>query len=38
MARLALGGAGHGAGFWIVAAVFLTTMAYTTVPTPLYPL
>jgi MFS family permease len=38
MARFALGGAGHGAGFWIVAAVFLTTMAYSTVPTPLYPL
>jgi MFS family permease len=31
-------GVGHGAGFWIVAAVFLTTMAYSTVPTPLYPL
>jgi Major Facilitator Superfamily len=29
---------GHGAGFWIVAIVFLTTMAYSTVPTPLYPL
>ncbi len=38
MARFALGGAGHAAGFWIVAAVFLTTMAYSTVPTPLYPL
>ncbi|WP_322411045.1 MFS transporter [Microbacterium invictum] len=25
-------------GFWIVAAVFLTTTAYSTVPTPLYPL
>lgn len=33
-----LGGAGHAAGFWIVAAVFLTVMAYSTVPTPLYPL
>ncbi len=31
-------GVGHGAGFWIVAVVFLTTMAYSTVPTPLYPL
>jgi MFS family permease len=31
-------GVGHGAGFWIVAGVFLTTMAYSTVPTPLYPL
>ncbi|MET0673352.1 MAG: MFS transporter [Microbacterium pygmaeum] len=29
---------GHGAGFWVVATVFLTTMAYSTVPTPLYPL
>ncbi|MET0781783.1 MAG: MFS transporter, partial [Microbacterium sp.] len=38
MARFTLGGAGHGIGFWIVAAVFLTTMAYSTVPTPLYPL
>ncbi|WP_106814681.1 MFS transporter [Microbacterium timonense] len=28
----------HTAGFWIVAASFLTTMAYSTVPTPLYPL
>jgi len=31
-------GVGHAAGFWIVAAVFFTTMAYSTVPTPLYPL
>lgn len=31
-------GVGHGVGFWIVAAVFLVTMAYSTVPTPLYPL
>lgn len=38
MARLTVGGATHGAGFWIVAAVFLTAMAYSTVPTPLYPL
>ena len=28
----------YGAGFWIVAATFLTAMAYSTVPTPLYPL
>lgn len=28
----------HGAGFWIVAVVFLAVMAYSTVPTPLYPL
>lgn len=38
MTRFAPGGAGHAVGFWIVAAVFLTTMAYSTVPTPLYPL
>ncbi|WP_323741194.1 MFS transporter [Microbacterium sp. VKM Ac-2870] len=30
--------AGHGPGFWIVASTFLTVMAYSTVPTPLYPL
>ncbi|WHP19285.1 MFS transporter [Cellulomonas sp. ES6] len=29
---------GHGTGFWLVAAVFLTTMAFSTVPAPLYPL
>lgn len=28
----------HGAAFWLVAVVFLTVMAYSTVPTPLYPL
>jgi MFS family permease len=28
----------HATGFWIVALVFLTVMAYSTVPTPLYPL
>ncbi|MDF3299327.1 MFS transporter [Streptomyces tropicalis] len=28
----------HGAGFWTVAAVFVTAMAFSTVPTPLYPL
>jgi MFS family permease len=28
----------HGTGFWIVAAGFLVVMAYSTVPTPLYPL
>lgn len=27
---------GHGAGFWVVAATFLTVMAFATVPTPLY--
>ena len=31
-------GVGHSVGFWIVAAVFVVTMAYSTVPTPLYPL
>jgi len=29
---------GPGSGFWIVAVVFVVTMAYSTVPTPLYPL
>jgi MFS family permease len=28
----------HGAGFWLVAAVFLVSMAFSTVPTPLYPI
>lgn len=28
----------HAAGFWVVAAAFLVVMAYSTVPTPLYPL
>ena len=27
----------HGAGFWVVAVTFLIVMAYSTVPTPLYP-
>ncbi|WP_020390904.1 MFS transporter [Kribbella catacumbae] len=26
----------HGAGFWMIAIAFLTTMAFSTVPTPLY--
>jgi MFS family permease len=30
--------AGHGAGFWLVALAFLATMAFSTVPAPLYPL
>jgi MFS family permease len=38
MAVFSRGGASPGTGFWIVAAVFLTAMAYSTVPTPLYPL
>ncbi|MFI9605151.1 MFS transporter [Streptomyces sp. NPDC052043] len=28
----------YGTGFWTVAAVFVTAMAFSTVPTPLYPL
>ncbi|HET6299287.1 MAG TPA: MFS transporter [Kribbella sp.] len=28
----------HGAGFWVIAAAFLITMAFSTVPTPLYAL
>lgn len=28
----------HGAGFWLVATAFLIGMAFSTVPTPLYPL
>lgn len=28
----------HGAGFWVIAFAFLTTMAFGAVPTPLYPL
>ncbi|WP_307868365.1 MFS transporter [Umezawaea beigongshangensis] len=31
-------GIGHGGGFWVVAAAFLTTMAFSTLPTPLYAL
>jgi predicted MFS family arabinose efflux permease len=30
--------AGSGAGFWLIAFVFATGMAFSTVPTPLYPL
>jgi MFS family permease len=30
--------ASYGAGFWLIALVFLTGMAFSTVPTPLYPL
>jgi MFS family permease len=32
------GSARHGAGFWLIAAVFLTALAFSTVPAPLYPL
>lgn len=28
----------HGAGFWLIAGVFCTAMAFSTVPAPLYPL
>ncbi|MEV0537408.1 MFS transporter [Kitasatospora sp. NPDC050463] len=28
----------YGAGFWMIASVFVTAMAFSTVPTPLYPL
>ncbi|GAA4589008.1 MFS family permease [Actinoplanes octamycinicus] len=28
----------HGAGFWMIAGAFLIAMAFSTVPTPLYPL
>ncbi|MBW9110699.1 MFS transporter [Microbacterium trichothecenolyticum] len=35
---LARGARGEGAGFWLVAIAFLLVMAYSTVPTPLYPL
>jgi len=28
----------YGAGFWTIAAVFVMAMAFSTVPTPLYPL
>lgn len=28
----------HGTGFWVIAAAFLTVMAFSTVPTPLYSL
>ncbi len=28
----------HGTGFWLIAAVFLVALAFSTVPTPLYPL
>ncbi|WP_327675031.1 MULTISPECIES: MFS transporter [unclassified Streptomyces] len=37
-ARPATGSRRHGIGFWIVALAFLTSMAFSTVPTPLYPL
>ena len=32
------GSARHGTGFWLIAAVFAVSMAFSTVPTPLYPI
>jgi hypothetical protein len=32
------GSARHGLGFWLIATVFLTVLAFSTVPAPLYPL
>ncbi|WP_433726337.1 MFS transporter [Actinoplanes sp. CA-051413] len=32
------GSARHGTGFWLIAAVFAISMAFSAVPTPLYPL
>ncbi|MEV1024916.1 MFS transporter [Streptomyces sp. NPDC050264] len=37
-AAVGTGSARHGTGFWAVAVAFLTAMAFSTVPTPLYPL
>jgi MFS family permease len=37
-ARAATGSARHGTGFWLIAAVFAVSLAFSTVPTPLYPL
>src|ERR1700749_3508657 len=34
----ATGSRRHGAGFWLIAYAFLTAMAFTTVPAPLYSL
>jgi len=34
----AIRGVRHGAGFWVIASAFLTVMAFSTVPTPLYAL
>ena len=38
LAPLAPGRTRHGLGFWLIAAVFLISMAFSTVPTPLYPI
>src|SRR3954471_12597967 len=32
------GSARHGVGFWLIAVVFLVSLAFSTLPTPLYPL
>jgi predicted MFS family arabinose efflux permease len=37
-ARTGVGPASHGASFWLVAAAFMTAMAFNAVPSPLYPL
>jgi MFS family permease len=37
-ARRPVSGRRHGIGFWVVAAAFMTAMAYSTVPAPLFPL
>jgi MFS family permease len=37
-APAATGSARHGTGFWLIAAVFAVSLAFSTVPTPLYPL
>jgi len=34
----AAGSARHGTGFWLIAAVFVVAMAFSTVPAPLYPI
>ncbi|MCO5994938.1 MFS transporter [Actinoallomurus rhizosphaericola] len=36
--RTAAGSRRHGVGFWMIAFAFLVAMAFSTVPTPLYPL
>jgi len=38
MTAPARGSARPGAGFWLIAAVFAVSMAFSTVPTPLYPI
>ncbi|MFJ9037250.1 MFS transporter [Streptomyces sp. NPDC102406] len=38
LSPVAHGSARHGVGFWAVASAFLVAMAFSTVPTPLYPL